>query len=103
YSLCPFTSTLPTPIKTELFKPYARPWVGQLAVYNPPMPEPLISVLMSVRNGMPYVEQTVQSILAQTFADWEFIIVDNASTDGSADAIERISKTEPRITLIRNL
>jgi glycosyltransferase involved in cell wall biosynthesis len=67
------------------------------------MPEPLISVLMSVRNGLPYVEQTVGSILAQTIRDWEFIIVDNASTDGSADAIERISKTEPRITLIRNL
>jgi glycosyltransferase involved in cell wall biosynthesis len=64
------------------------------------MPEPLISVLMSVRNGLPYVEQTVGSILAQTIRDWEFIIVDNASTDGSADAIERISKTEPRITLI---
>jgi len=67
------------------------------------MPEPLISVLMSVRNGMPYVEQTVHSILAQTFADWEFIIVDNASTDSSREAIERISKTEPRITLLRNM
>jgi glycosyltransferase involved in cell wall biosynthesis len=66
------------------------------------MPEPLISVLMSVRNGLPYVEQTVRSILAQTFADWEFIIVDNGSTDDSADAIDRISRTEPRITLLRN-
>jgi glycosyltransferase involved in cell wall biosynthesis len=66
------------------------------------MPEPLISVLMSVRNGLPYVEQTVRSILEQTFGDWEFIIVDNASTDGSVEVIDRISKTEPRITLIRN-
>jgi glycosyltransferase involved in cell wall biosynthesis len=66
------------------------------------MPEPLISVLMSVRNGLPYVEQTVRSILAQTIDDWEFIIVDNASTDGSAEAIDRILQTEPRIILIRN-
>lgn len=66
------------------------------------MPEPLISVLMSVRNGLPYVEQTVRSIQEQTFGGWEFIIVDNGSTDGSAEAINRISKIEPRITLIRN-
>ena len=56
---------------------------------------------MSVRNGLPYVEQTVQSIFAQTFFDWEFVIVDNASTDGSAESIERISKAEPRVTLLR--
>ena len=74
----------------------------QLAVYNPSMHEPLISVLMSVRNGMPYVDLTVHSILAQTFTDWEFIIVDNASTDSSRDVIARISTTEPRITLLHS-
>ncbi len=57
---------------------------------------------MSVRNGMPYVEQTVQSILAQTCADFEFIVVDNASTDGSALAIEKIAQRDERITLLRN-
>jgi dTDP-4-amino-4,6-dideoxygalactose transaminase len=67
-----------------------------------PQEQPTISVLMSVRNGMPYVEQTVQSILAQTFADFEFIIVDNASTDGSALAIEKIAQRDSRITLLRN-
>ncbi len=64
--------------------------------------QPLISVLMSVKNGLPYVRGTVESILAQTATDWEFVIVDNASTDGSAELIERIARNEPRIRLFRN-
>lgn len=63
---------------------------------------PSISVLMSVRNGMPYVEQTVHSILAQTFSDFEFIIVDNASADDSVAAIEKIAQTDSRIVLLQN-
>lgn len=66
------------------------------------MGEPVISVLMSMRNGMPYVEQTVQSILAQTFSDFEFIIVDNASSDGSVAAVEKIAATDARIRIVRN-
>ena len=66
------------------------------------MPEPMISVLMSMRNGMPFVEQTVVSIIAQTFTDWEFIIVDNASTDDSVEVVERIAKADSRIRVIRN-
>lgn len=66
------------------------------------MNPPSISVLMSVRNGLPYLPETVRSILAQTFTDFEFIIVDNASTDGSLGVIEEIARTEPRIRLVRN-
>ena len=66
------------------------------------MNPPSISVLMSVRNGLPYLPETVRSILAQTFTDFEFIIVDNASTDGSVGVIEEIARTEPRIRLVRN-
>lgn len=63
---------------------------------------PEISVLMSVRNGLPYLQDAVASIIGQTLADWEFIIVDNASTDSSAAVIEEIAAREPRIRLIRN-
>jgi glycosyltransferase involved in cell wall biosynthesis len=66
------------------------------------MAEPLISVLMSMRNGMPYVEGTVRSIISQTFTDWEFIIVDNASTDNSLEVVERIAQSDPRIRVVRN-
>ncbi len=64
--------------------------------------EPQISVLMSVRNGLPFVREAIASIIAQTFTDWEFAIVDNASTDGTAAAIEEIAAREPRIRFIRN-
>ncbi len=63
---------------------------------------PAISVLMSVRNGIPYVGEAIASILAQTFTGWEFIIVDNASNDGSVDVLKRFAQQEPRIRLLFN-
>lgn len=65
-------------------------------------PVPKISVLLSVRNGLPYVGQTIASILAQTFSDFEFVIVDNCSTDGSRALLQQIAPTDPRIRLLLN-
>jgi len=62
--------------------------------------EPLVSVLMSVYNGMPYLEQAVQSILDQNFTNFEFLIVDNASNDSSRELIHGFN--DPRIRLIEN-
>ena len=42
---------------------------------------PRVTVLMSVRDGARHVRQAVGSILAQDYSDWEFIIIDDASTD----------------------
>ena len=66
------------------------------------MPKPQISVLMSVRNGLPYVEDAIRSIVNQSIQTWEFIIVDNASDDGTIELIERIAVSEPRIRFTRN-
>jgi glycosyltransferase involved in cell wall biosynthesis len=63
---------------------------------------PDISVLMSVKNGHPHLGQAVESILAQTFTDFELVVVDNASQDGSADYIESVARRDPRIVLLRN-
>src|SRR3990167_11352409 len=43
--------------------------------------KPKISVIMSVYNGMPHLEQAVESVLEQTYKNFEFIIVDDASSD----------------------
>jgi len=64
------------------------------------MPE--IAVVMSVYNGLPYLEEAVSSILNQTFRDFEFVIVDDASTDGSWELLETIAAGDGRIILLRN-
>ena len=63
---------------------------------------PGISVLMSVRNGVPYLESAIGSICSQTYRDWEFIIVDNASCDGTPQVIERFAQADPRIQFVQN-
>lgn len=61
---------------------------------------PPITVLMSVFNGEPYVAEAVRSILDQTFREFEFLIVDNGSTDESATVVA--SFRNARIRLISN-
>lgn len=61
---------------------------------------PLVSVVMPVYNGGEYLEPAVASIFAQTFSDWELIAVDDASTDGSWEYLERID--DPRVRIARN-
>jgi len=58
---------------------------------------PPISVIMSVHNSAAYLDAAVRSILAQTFADFEFIIVDDGSTDDSAKILAEFAERDPRI------
>jgi glycosyltransferase involved in cell wall biosynthesis len=57
---------------------------------------------MSVYNGEPYAGQAIESILAQTFDDFEFIIVDDGSTDGTADTLESWAGQDRRLKLLWN-
>lgn len=59
-----------------------------------------ITVIMSVHNGARYLREAISSILNQTEKEFEFIIVDDASTDDSASIIH--SFNDPRIVLIKN-
>ncbi len=61
---------------------------------------PKITVLMSVYNGEKYLGEAIDSILNQTFKNFEFLIIDDGSTDSSAEIIR--SYPDPRIRLIRN-
>lgn len=61
---------------------------------------PKVSVIMPVYNGEEYVSQAIESILNQTFADFEFIIIDDGSTDHSLDIIK--TYMDPRIVLVSN-
>jgi len=63
---------------------------------------PKISVIMPVYNTAEYVEAAIKSILEQTYTDFEFIIVDDASTDGSDAIIESYAQKDERIHFFRN-
>lgn len=62
--------------------------------------EPKISVLMSVFNGQPYLKKSVRSILNQTFEDFEFIIINDGSNDGSKAVLERFADRDNRVRLV---
>jgi hypothetical protein len=66
-----------------------------------PAAAPRLSVVMPVHNGMPYVEESVASILAQNFTDFEFVIGDDGSDDGTAEALRRWAESDGRIRLLR--
>ena len=58
---------------------------------------PRLSVAMSVYNNAAYLPHAIESILAQTFADFEFMIVDDGSTDESGAIIDRFASVDSRI------
>jgi len=61
---------------------------------------PAVSIVFPVYNAIPFLEQAVASIFSQTLTDWELIAVDDASTDGSWQFLQRIA--DPRVRIVRN-
>jgi glycosyltransferase involved in cell wall biosynthesis len=68
---------------------------------SPTVSVPKVSVLMPVYNNAQYLAAAVESILAQTFAEFEFIIIDDGSTDASGKILEQYAAQDDRIQLIR--
>ncbi|HWH03492.1 MAG TPA: glycosyltransferase family 2 protein, partial [Gemmatimonadales bacterium] len=66
------------------------------------MPTPLVSVVTPVYNTGKYLAECIESVLAQTFTDFEYVILDNASTDDSPEIIARYARRDPRIRVVRN-
>jgi glycosyltransferase involved in cell wall biosynthesis len=62
---------------------------------------PRISVLLPVRNALPYLDASLASLWRQTFRDFEVIAVDDGSTDGSGEALEAAARGEPRLRVVR--
>lgn len=60
-----------------------------------------ITVLMSVYNGERWLAESIQSVLNQTFSDFEFLIVDDGSSDGTAQILNEIAITDHRVRIIK--
>ena len=56
---------------------------------------PQVSIIINVRNGAQFLREAIDSVLAQTFADWELMLWDDCSTDDSARIIAEYR--DPRI------
>lgn len=63
---------------------------------------PKISIVLPVYNGEKYLKQSVDSILAQSYTDWELILVDDCSTDGTSDIVDQYAEADSRIIAIHN-
>lgn len=60
----------------------------------------LISIVVPVYNAASYIGETLQSVLRQSFADWELVIVDDGSTDGSRELLDAYAARDARIRCV---
>jgi len=63
---------------------------------------PLVSVLMPVHNGEPFLSDAVESILNQSYSDFELILIDDGSTDKTYEILQQFVQMDPRIKVFRN-
>lgn len=64
--------------------------------------QPLVSVIMPVYNARRYLRDAIESVRSQTISDFEFLIVDDGSTDSSWELLRSYAKKDKRIRLYRN-
>lgn len=65
-------------------------------------PAPIVSIGMAVRNEARFLHEAIASLLAQDFTDFELIISDNASTDGTEEVCRSYERQDPRVRYFRN-
>lgn len=64
--------------------------------------EPLVSVIVPVYNHEKFIGETIKSVMSQTYKNWELLVVDDCSTDGSWEIIQEWTKKDSRIKAFRN-
>lgn len=62
---------------------------------------PLVSIITPCYNAAPFISQAIESVLAQSFGDWEMIIVDDCSSDDSLSIIQEYARIDSRIRYLR--
>lgn len=82
--------------------PTGAPLLGEERRPVPAVAQPVVSVVMPVHNRLPYCAEAIDSILGQTLEAFEFIIVDDGSTDGTSAFLAWYCGRDERIRLFRN-
>lgn len=82
----------------ELSSPFERPADRVLQALTTPLPAtPLVSVIMTVYNARPWLDAAIQSILGQSWASLELLVVDDCSSDGSREHIRSLARQDSRV------
>jgi len=62
--------------------------------------KPLVSVVTPVYNGAEYLEECIESVLRQTYENWEYVVVDNCSTDGTLELARSYESRDTRVRIV---
>ncbi len=62
---------------------------------------PLVSVIMNTHNGEPYLREAIDSVLAQSYQNWELILWDDASTDRTPEIAKAYADSDSRVKYFR--
>lgn len=65
------------------------------------MNENLVSIITPCYNGSKYISDTIESVISQTYRDWEMIIIDDGSKDNSAEIVSAYAEKDSRIVLLK--
>lgn len=69
---------------------------------SPQVNNPTVSILLPTYNRAASLRRAIESALEQSFVEWELIIIDDSSTDGTAEVLEEFARRDPRIKIINN-
>lgn len=63
--------------------------------------KPMVSIIVPVFNARNYIEETIRSVEEQTYTDWELILVDDGSTDGTREYLKSVESSKMRIFFLK--
>lgn len=65
--------------------------------------KPLVSFYMTVKNGIKYINESIESIKSQTYPNWEAVIVDDGSSDGTPEYLDELQENDSRFLIVKTV
>ena len=60
----------------------------------------LVSIITPCYNGSKYIKETIESVLAQTYKDWEMFVIDDGSKDDSLEIMKKLAEKDSRVKYV---